>query len=101
MIENAVKKGHPTKNLKRGNGTNAAKKNRYESQKAIRKKNGAPQKGHDYDEYPYASTEQGGRGAHIEEVPSAENQAAGRDLGNFYRENDIKTGDTFDIELIE
>jgi hypothetical protein len=43
----------------------------------------------------------GGRGAHIEEVPSAENQAAGRDLGNFYRENDIKPGDTFDIELIE
>ncbi|WMY92160.1 hypothetical protein [Snodgrassella communis] len=38
MIENAIKKGHPTKNLKRGNGTSAAKKNRYESQKAIRKK---------------------------------------------------------------
>lgn len=37
--------------------------------------------GFDYDEFPYASTKQGGMGAHIELVPSIENQAVGRDLG--------------------
>jgi len=101
MIENAVKNGHSTKNLKRGKGKKAAKKNRNEAQKEIRKKQGGPKKDHDYDEFPYASTEQGGRRAHVEEVPSSENQAAGRDLGQFYRENDIKPGDTFDIEIID
>lgn len=40
-------------------------------------------KEHDYDEFPYASTEQGGKAEHVEEhvegVVSTENQAAGRE----------------------
>jgi len=101
MVENAVKKGHSLKGLKRGKGTKAAKKNRYHSQKAIRKKQGGPKKGHDYDEFPYASTEQGGAGAHVQEVPSDVNRAAGRDLGKFYREQNINHGDTFDMEIVD
>ena len=92
--------GHSLTKVKRGKGTKAAKKNRYESQKDIRKQKGGPKKGHDYDEYPYALPEQGGKGARIEEVPSGENQAAGRKLGEFYRKDNIKHGDEFDIEII-
>lgn len=101
MLDNAVDNGHSLKNLKRGKGRKAAEKNRYESQKDIRKKQGGPKKDHDYDEFPYASTEQGGKGAHVEEVLSTENQAAGRDLGKFYREEGIKHGDEFDIDIID
>ena len=99
MLENAQVKGHSFENLERGSGTRAAKKNRYESQKEIRKKNGPPPTGFDYDEFPYASTKQGGKGAHVEPVPSSENQAVGRDLGKFYRENNIKEGDKFNIKI--
>jgi len=101
MVENAQKEGHSLKNLKRGKGTKAARKNRYQAQKEIRKKQGGPKKDHDYDEFPYASTEQGGLGSHIEEVSSEVNQAAGRDLGKFYRENNIKHGDVFDIKIVD
>ncbi|WP_080732440.1 polymorphic toxin-type HINT domain-containing protein [Porphyromonas gulae] len=100
LIEDAIKDGHPTK-LRRGAGKKAAKKNRYEAQKPIRKKQGNPKTGYDYDEYPYASTQQGGKGAKVKEVPSSENQAVGRDLGRFYRENEIRNGDQFSIEIID
>lgn len=101
MVEEAIKKGFSLKGLTRGNGRKDAKKNRYESQKAIRKKRGGPDKGFDYDEFPYASTKQGGKGAYIKQVPSEVNQAAGRDLAKFYRENNIKPGDQFDIIIID
>ena len=101
MLENAKNKGHSLTNLTRGSGTRAAQKNRYESQKAIRKQQGGPPTGFDYDEFPYASTKQGGAGAHVEPVPSAENQAAGRDLGQFYREYNIHEDDLFDVEIID
>ena len=48
-----------------------------------------------------ASTAQGGSGAHVETVPSTENQAVGRDLGEFYRQFDINAGDQFDIALVD
>ena len=35
-----------------------------------------------------ASTTKGGSGAHVETVASTENQAVGRDLGEFYRQFD-------------
>lgn len=84
LIEEAKREGLPTR-LKRGAGKKAAKKNRYEAQKAIRKKQGGPKEGFDYDEYPYASTQQGGKGAKIKEVPSSENQEVGRNLGKFLK----------------
>lgn len=99
MLENAQEEGHPLKGLKKGSGTREAQKNRYEAQKEIRKQQGAPPEGYDYDEFPYASTKQGGKGAHVEPVPSEENQAAGRDLGQFYKKYKIKEDDVFDIEI--
>ncbi|MCF6346349.1 MAG: NucA/NucB deoxyribonuclease domain-containing protein, partial [Thiomicrorhabdus sp.] len=101
VIENAEKKGLPIKNLERGSGTKAAQRNRRRAQAEMRKKNGPPPKGYDYDEFPYASSNQGGKGAHVEPVKSTENQAAGRDLGNFYRENGIKEGDKYDVKITD
>ena len=100
MIENAQAKGHSLKGLKKGSGTSEADKNRYNSQKEIRKLQGPPPKGFDYDEFPYASTKQGGAGAHVELVSSSENQAAGRDLGQFYRKYGLKENDEFDVQLV-
>ena len=100
MIENAQAKGHSLKGLKKGSGTSEADKNRYNSQKEIRKLQGPPPKGFDYDEFPYASTKQGGVGAHVELVSSSENQAAGRDLGQFYRKYGLKENDEFDVQLV-
>ena len=101
VIENAEKKGLPTKDLERGAGTKAAQRNRRRAQADIRKKNGPPPKDHDYDEFPYASSKQGGKGSHVEPVKSTENQAAGRDLGKFYRENGIKKGDKYDVKVTD
>ncbi|WP_430003181.1 NucA/NucB deoxyribonuclease domain-containing protein [Metabacillus fastidiosus] len=101
MIENAQEKGLPLENLERGEGTRAAQKNRYEAQKQIRKEQGPPPKGYDYDQYPYASTKQGGSGAHVEPVFSDENQAVGRDLRQFYRKHGITTGGKFDVKITE
>ena len=101
MLENAQEKGHSLEGLERGAGTRAAASNRYHAQKEIRKEKGAPPEGHDYDEFPYASTKQGGAGSHVEPVISEENQAAGRKLGAFYRENNIKENDKFDIEITD
>ena len=67
----------------------------------IRKENGPPPTGYDYDEFPYASTKQGGKGAHVEPVPSSENQEVGRELGVFYLKNHIGEGDKFDIRIVE
>ncbi len=101
MLESAQKKGHSLKDLTRDSGTRAAQKNRYGSQKAIRKLQGGPPKGYDYDEFPYASTKQGGAGAYVEPVLSVENQAVWRDLGQFYRQNNIHEDDLFDVEIID
>ena len=101
LLENAQKNGHSLENLQRNGGTKDARKNRYLSQKEIRKQQGGPPKGFDYDEFPYASTKQGGTGAEIKIVSSAENQAVGRDLGSFYQKNKIKENDFFDIKIID
>ncbi|SDO05084.1 Deoxyribonuclease NucA/NucB [Paenibacillus sp. yr247] len=101
MLENAQENGHSLENLQRGGGTREAQKNRYEAQKQIRKEQGPPPEGHDYDEFPYASTKQGGAGAHVEPVPSEENQAVGRDLGQFYKKNGINENDSFDIKITD
>ncbi|WP_236335725.1 NucA/NucB deoxyribonuclease domain-containing protein [Paenibacillus auburnensis] len=101
MLENAQEKGHSLENLERGEGTRAAQKNRYEAQKQIRKEQGPPPQGYDYDEFPYASTKQGGAGAHVEPVLNNENQAVGRDLGQFYRINGIAKNGKFDVKIID
>ena len=99
MLDNAQEYGHSLEGLERGGGTREAQRNRYNAQKEIRKQQGQPPEGFDYDEFPYASTKQGGSGAYVEPVPSAENQAVGRDLGQFYRKYGLKENDKYDVKI--
>ena len=51
------------------------------------------------DEYPFASTEQGGAGASVRGVPLREQQAQGGTLRQFYRRNNIQVGDSFTVKV--
>jgi hypothetical protein len=99
LLENAQTQGISLKGLTRLTGKNNIRRNRRRSQAPIRKAKGPPPAGHDYDEFPYASTHQGGTGARVEANVSADNQGAGRALGAFYRTNNIGEGDSFDVEI--
>jgi hypothetical protein len=49
------------------------------------------------DEFPFASTAEGGPGAYLTQVSIAEQRAQGSLLSAFYRLNGIQTGDPFGI----
>ncbi|PVW04881.1 hypothetical protein DEA06_08975 [Microbacterium sp. Gd 4-13] len=53
--------------------------------------------GRSLDEYPFASTAQGGSGAYVGAVPVAEQSYQGGVLGGFYRSNKIAPGDEFGV----
>ncbi|QIX01592.1 hypothetical protein AMS68_007109 [Peltaster fructicola] len=48
--------------------------------------------GGDCDEYPYASTKEGGTGSTLRCVPAGENRSEGAQLGNFYKKSNAKGG---------
>jgi hypothetical protein len=52
------------------------------------------------DEYPFASTMEGGLGAHIMGVPFGEQSRQGTDISGFYRRNKIGQGDPFLVAVI-
>jgi hypothetical protein len=52
------------------------------------------------DEYPFASTSQGGAGAQEQEVPARENQCQGGTLSVQYRSAGIKDGNSFLVVII-
>ena len=52
------------------------------------------------DEYPYASTKEGGAGAAVNSVPAKENMQHGGYLGGLVVANKMETGDKFNIILI-
>jgi len=49
------------------------------------------------EEFPFASTAQGGPGAYLTQVSIDEQRAQGRLLSTFYRQNEIQPGDPFGI----
>jgi hypothetical protein len=51
------------------------------------------------DEYPFASTEEGGAGASIRGVPLLENNAQGSKLGGFYRFFHVLDGEKFRVKV--
>ena len=55
--------------------------------------------GESLDEYPFASTTQGGRGSRFERVLVSEQNRQGGTLSSFYQKNDIKDGDPFRVEV--
>ena len=55
--------------------------------------------GHNCDEYPFASSFQGGRGSVTRMVPRRENSIQGGVLSAFYRRNRIGHGDCFRVDV--
>lgn len=63
-------------------------------------KNTPPKQGYDRDEYPYASTKEGGKGADVNYVPRNENRKHGGLIGALVVGNNMQTGDRFEMLLI-
>ena len=75
--------------------------NRNTRRKASLKDSGlAPKIGYDRDEFPYATTMEGGKGAAVNYVPLIENRSHGGYLGAFIRFSHLKTGDIIQVVLV-
>ncbi len=49
------------------------------------------------DEYPFASTMEGGAGAQVMSVPLQEQRIQGGVISQFYQQNDVQRGDQFSV----
>lgn len=52
------------------------------------------------DEYPFASTKEGGEGATVAWVPRAENSKQGGKMAAFLRENQVRSGDEYRVKAV-
>lgn len=59
-----------------------------------------PKPSYECDEYPFASTVQGGASSQINWVPGEENGFQGRWIGSFFQVNRIMQGDPFNVALL-
>ena len=57
-------------------------------------------KGWSCDEYPFATTKEGGEDARVQWVPISENNKQGGRVSNFYRENQVLKGDKFIVKAV-
>lgn len=92
-FDDAVADGAPTQ-LTRVS-SNEARANRRE---ALRGHDRAPA-GQSLDEYPFASSAQGGSGSTVRPVPKSEQNHQGGILSSFYQRHKIQDGDRFNVEF--
>lgn len=97
-IKQGIAKGNPTLLTYDSNKSSARRRRRHLS-KAAGGLIGASDI--NVDEYPYATTKEGGSNAAINLVPASENKSHGGYIGSLIRINKMKTGDKFNIILIE
>lgn len=89
----AFERGHPML-LTYEKNSNNKKDRRKNALKEYGKSDGPqPTSTQSLDEYPYASTMEGGAGSHVAPVPKTEQQTQAGDLGGLIVTNDLKTGD--------
>ena len=94
-IRNALRRGKPSRLVR---NTNRKKIRRNRSQSGCYRL--ARRRGYNCDEYPFASTFQGGRGAVVRLVPIRENSIQGGMISAFYRRSRIGHDDCFILSLI-
>ena len=89
-IRNAFRRGKPSQLVRT---TKQIRRNRRQSgcHRLL------PRRGYSCDEYPFASTFQGGRGAVVRLVPIRENSIQGGMISAFYRRSRIGHGDCFRV----
>lgn len=90
-FDNAVANGAPTQLDRVGKAARDANR-----RAALRGVPPAPP-GQSLDEYPFASTAQGGEGAYVSAVPEGEQNYQGGVLSRFYTQNGINPGDSFNV----
>ncbi|ODS22611.1 hypothetical protein AB835_13215 [Candidatus Endobugula sertula] len=95
-ISTAISKGAPT-TLARETSKKQIRKNRRD---ALRGKKAAGP-GKSLDEFPFASTKQGGKGACVSAVCAKEQSIQGGQLSQFFKKNKIKDGDEFDVKVVD
>jgi len=97
-----------TKNMRKGMppGQDSMKLTRQPSRSAIRKNRRAALKGKSkggpgtsLDEFPFASTKQGGAGASVAPIDTQEQCAQGGKMSAFYQKHNIKDGDSFIVRI--
>ncbi|MDR7380953.1 polymorphic toxin-type HINT domain-containing protein [Promicromonospora iranensis] len=93
-FDNAVAAGEPTRLTKVSAAARDANR-----RAALRGQPPAPA-GQSLDEYPFASSAEGGAGSHVMAVPRAEQNYQGGVLSAFYQKHNIQPGDQFDVEFV-
>jgi hypothetical protein len=84
------------KKLTRQTGRSKIRKNRRAALKG--KKKAGPKLS--LDEFPFASTKQGGKGAAVRAIPASEQNAQGGKMSSFYQNNNVKDGDSFIVKVV-
>ena len=75
--------------------------NRFEAcEKEIEKKRGDLPKGWSCSDYPFATTEAGGKDARVQWVPESENNKQGGLVSVFYTRNQVLKGDKFIVKAV-
>jgi RHS repeat-associated protein len=83
--------------LNRQTGRSNIRANRNAAQAGLPR----PPTGMSWEEAPFASTQQGGRGATTSQIPLTTNVSHGRDsLWPFYRDNGVRNGDPFLVQIV-
>ncbi len=95
-IDEAIEAGHPS-TLTREADKSAIKANRKAALNEIDK----AKKGNSLDEYPFASSKEGGVGSNVKSVPKGEQNIQGGTMSSFYQNNNIADGDKFIVEIID
>lgn len=88
--------GKDSKQLTRNTSKSAIRKNRRAALKGAKK--GPP--GTSLDEFPFASSAQGGAGASVAAIPVAEQCAQGGKMSAFYKKHNIGNGDSFIVKIV-
>jgi hypothetical protein len=93
---NMKKKMKKTKKLTRQKSRKKTRRNRRAALKG-KKKAGT---GKSLDEFPFASTKQGGKGAAVSAIPVSEQNKQGGKMSSFYQNSNVKDGQSFVVAIV-
>ena len=93
-IRNAFRRGKPSRLVRTTNRRQIRRNRRQSGCRRLPRR-----RGYNCDEYPFASTFQGGRGAVVRLVPIRENSIQGGLISAFYRRNRIGHGGCFRVRV--
>ncbi len=94
-MQKGMPPGQDSKQLTRQTSKSAIRKNRRAALKEATK---GPS-GTSLDEFPFASTTQGGAGAKVSAIPTEEQCAQGGKMSSFYQKHNIQDGDSFIVKI--